>query len=35
MRSMEDLMNYQEDSDEDSNFQVGNERKSSEDLMDC
>jgi hypothetical protein len=35
MRSMEDLMNCQEGSDENSDFQVGNEMRSSEDLIDC
>jgi hypothetical protein len=33
-RSMEDLMNFQEGSDEDSYFQVGNEMRSV-DLIDC
>jgi hypothetical protein len=34
MRSMEDLMNFQEGSDENSDCQVGNEMRSV-DLIDC
>jgi hypothetical protein len=32
---MEDIMNYQEGSDENSNCQVGNEMRSSKDIIDC